>query len=528
MKNLCATTGAALLICGGLGLRAQTAIDLGRQGRNIDFGNAAGTRPSQTGTTLPAACSVGQTFFKSDAQPGANWYGCSASNTWTVQGGGGTGASTVSQLLDFGVTRIGPQQLSIGARCSSAVPCLVRLGSRVLPFSGAVVFLTGGTGTAWIYFDGTGAMTVGNNLSVTCDSGCQQIGGITSFPDESTPLFSWTATAGSWDNNGTDYRAVFSRTILTAGPGVILSDSGNATQISLDTLALLTVAGNNSFTGANTFANAQSTVPARTGTALPATCGVGEVFFQTNALPGQNLYFCTTANAWTQMAAGSGGGNGGGQVALLASSNSFTGANNFTNSVETAPAKTGQSLPATCTVGDFYFLTTAQPGQNLNLCTDVNTWSSVSGGSSSPGGGPRFADLGDSPSATGIFFTPLKTYTLPAGTWTANNQFGHIHAWGIATTPGSSISLQFGSTVVAGPPNANGTNLPIDINCTIGRTGPATEKSVCVVIFGQNIASYNYQTAPAEDLSNNIVISVLAANGAGNAGEVIVRGLTVE
>jgi hypothetical protein len=52
--------------------------------------------------------------------------------------------------------------------------------------------------------------------------------------------------------------------------------------------------------------DAASTRPAKTGTVLPATCAAGSQFFKTDAPAGQNLYFCTAANTWTQMT-GSGG-----------------------------------------------------------------------------------------------------------------------------------------------------------------------------------------------------------------------------
>ncbi len=38
-------------------------------------------------TTLPATCTVGQIYFKTDATAGQNVYGCTATNTWTAQGG---------------------------------------------------------------------------------------------------------------------------------------------------------------------------------------------------------------------------------------------------------------------------------------------------------------------------------------------------------------------------------------------------------------------------------------------------------
>jgi hypothetical protein len=66
--------------------RGQTQIDLRTQGRNIDFSAATSTRPSKTGTSLPAACSIGETFLKTDAPAGKNLYVCTAPGVWTVQG----------------------------------------------------------------------------------------------------------------------------------------------------------------------------------------------------------------------------------------------------------------------------------------------------------------------------------------------------------------------------------------------------------------------------------------------------------
>ncbi len=47
------------------------------------------------------------------------------------------------------------------------------------------------------------------------------------------------------------------------------------------------------------FSGAITTKPFKSGTILPATCGVGEAFYQTNAPAGANLYTCTALNAWT-------------------------------------------------------------------------------------------------------------------------------------------------------------------------------------------------------------------------------------
>jgi hypothetical protein len=57
------------------------------------------------------------------------------------------------------------------------------------------------------------------------------------------------------------------------------------------------------------FSAASSTKPVTTGTSLPATCGVGQMFFLSSAPAGQNVYGCATANNWT-MQSGSGGAGG--------------------------------------------------------------------------------------------------------------------------------------------------------------------------------------------------------------------------
>ncbi|HTW66205.1 MAG TPA: collagen-like protein [Bryobacteraceae bacterium] len=52
------------------------------------------------------------------------------------------------------------------------------------------------------------------------------------------------------------------------------------------------------------FSGADTTKPFKSGTVLPATCSVGEAFFQTNAPAGLNLYACTAVNSWTLISAG--------------------------------------------------------------------------------------------------------------------------------------------------------------------------------------------------------------------------------
>ncbi len=53
-----------------------------------------------------------------------------------------------------------------------------------------------------------------------------------------------------------------------------------------------------------------TTKPVTVGSALPATCGVGQVFFLSSAPAGQNLYACTSTNSWSLEAGGGSGGSG--------------------------------------------------------------------------------------------------------------------------------------------------------------------------------------------------------------------------
>ncbi|MBS1855909.1 MAG: hypothetical protein JST11_11135 [Acidobacteria bacterium] len=77
----------ALLTLACIGAAAQTRIDLRSQTKAVDFSAAGATRPMKTGTTLPSTCATGEMFFKTDAPPGANLYGCTGANTWSVQSG---------------------------------------------------------------------------------------------------------------------------------------------------------------------------------------------------------------------------------------------------------------------------------------------------------------------------------------------------------------------------------------------------------------------------------------------------------
>ncbi len=154
---------------------------------------------------------------------------------------GSDGATMAAQLRDFAVVSSSLTTLRIGGNCSTAAPCSVRVGKQTHSFtSGATVTLTSGTGTAYFYVDVNGQLTVGHNLALTC-SGCKAVGGVTGFPPNALPLFTWLAKNSTWYAGGpTDYRAFRGSQNLTAGTGITAANSGSTMLVAVDTAVVPT------------------------------------------------------------------------------------------------------------------------------------------------------------------------------------------------------------------------------------------------------------------------------------------------
>ena len=65
------------------------ASNLVTSGSSFDASGADYSIPWKIGTTTPGTCGIGQAFFDTDATAGSNIYACTASNVWTLEGGGG-------------------------------------------------------------------------------------------------------------------------------------------------------------------------------------------------------------------------------------------------------------------------------------------------------------------------------------------------------------------------------------------------------------------------------------------------------
>jgi hypothetical protein len=201
-------------------------------------------------------------------------------NQWEPGTVSGSGAGAASQLTDLQVTRTSATVLTIGSNCSSSTPCNVRFGDTTYSLTtSATATLTSGSGTAYIYVDPNGILTVGHNLTAAC-SNCVAADSVNSFPSDSLPLYTWSATNGSWDvGGGSDKRAFLSAKTITGGAGIVVTETGGATAVGVDTAVVgLRVA-----------------VPATSTSSCTSGSWASDAAF---------LYICSGSDTWRRVALG--------------------------------------------------------------------------------------------------------------------------------------------------------------------------------------------------------------------------------
>ena len=203
-----------------------------------------------------------------------------------------------SQLV---LTSSGTTALYIGTYCTTARPCNIAFGNTVYSLTGtATASVASGSGTVYIYMTAAGTLTVGYPvaMSVSCSGGCTATSGITSFPSQSVPIYTWaTASAGNWATSGTDERSAYSRDAVTAGTG-LLSTQTTANALSVDNTVVAELSGGQVFVGSDTFAG---TINFSSGVVLNGQAGTsGQVFTSQGA---------GSTPTWTTVS-GSGGGGG--------------------------------------------------------------------------------------------------------------------------------------------------------------------------------------------------------------------------
>jgi hypothetical protein len=311
-----------------------------------DWSGVTHSLPVVTGAigSIPATCAVGELYFSTSATAGQNLYYCTATNTFTQQSsGGGSGTVTsvaVSAPLAGGpITTTGTISITgaAGQVLAGATPAFT--ATPTLGASGTLGSLTFGNATSGTLtlepvtgaISGTVKIPTGSDTLVNL-TGTQTMSGktltspnITTINDgNGNPFLLSSATASAVDS-------VTVTNAATANPATVqIAGTGSDSNINLELLpkgtgklelgstnSTVDGSGNGVFvgvtgTGVVNFGGATHTQPALKGGAasIPATCTQGEEYFATDATAGQNMYYCTSTNTWTQqLNSGAGGAN---------------------------------------------------------------------------------------------------------------------------------------------------------------------------------------------------------------------------
>jgi hypothetical protein len=359
----------------GLTAAAQTQIDLATQAKRVDFSNASSTKPLQTGTSLPSACAVGQMFFKTDAPAGANLYACTATNTWSAQGGiTGTNcwADASSQTLRCQDTSGNVYAVVRTATSGTANQWVDYIGTNGAPHTsqptaGAVGAVADPGSNGVPYRSGAGTATAASADQMSGPFFCQDGGTSGAYGCSLTPAVAgYTAGTTYWFRANTANTGSATLNLNGLGAKAIVKQANQA------------LAANDIRAGQwvmVTYDGANMQMQSQTGNASGGS--VSSVFGRVGAVTAQTGDYTFSQIGGTASAA---------QLPAVAmrtdQGNAVTaGTQDFSQSAHTLPMKSGSTaaMPATCSVGETYFATDAAAGNNLFGCTAANVWSQQAG-----------------------------------------------------------------------------------------------------------------------------------------------------
>jgi hypothetical protein len=223
-----------------------------------------------------------------------------------------------------------------------------------------------------------------------------------------------------------------------------------------------------------------------TTTNRPAACGPGDIYFGTDAAAGQNLFFCTATNSWTQMAAG-GGGNSNPMTTL--GDIIFGGAGGAATRLSGNTTATKQFLTQTGTGS-----VSAAPAWSAMAPADVTTALGYTPeNQSSKGSANGYAPL----DSTGK--VPAVNLPLSAGSGTVTNSMGALTSSAIVVGNGSNdakasaVTVDSNSTVNApGGFNSVGTG-----NGTLALSGAASGAVTQTVQAAAGTWTFTWPSVPA-------------------------------
>jgi len=359
----------------GLTATAQTQIDLATQVKRVDFSKASSTLPLQTGTSLPSACAVGQMYFKTDAPAGTNLYACTATNTWSVQGGiTGTNcwADASSQTIRCQDPSGNLYTVVKSATSATANQWVDYIGTNGAPHTsqptaGAVGAVADPGSNGVPYRSGAGTATAASADQMSGPFFCQDGGTSSAYSCSLAPAVAgYTAGTTYWfrANTANSGSATLSLNGLGAKPIVKQANQSlAANDIRAGQWVMVTYDGANmqmqSQTG-NASGGSVSTVFGRAGA---VTAQTGDYTFSQIGGTASAAQLPTVAMRTDQ-----------GNVVTA-------GTQDFRQAAHTLPMKSGLStaLPSTCSAGETYFATDVAAGNNLFGCTAPNVWTQQAG-----------------------------------------------------------------------------------------------------------------------------------------------------
>jgi hypothetical protein len=255
------------------------------------------------GAANPGTCAVGQVYFNTSLPAGQNLSLCTAVNTWSAVTGalssvfGRTGAVTAlagdytyAQIANT-PTALPPNGVASGDLTGSYPnPAVAQVNGAAIPNGGVL-------------------KANGNRQIVAATVGVDFMGTSTAVQAAQMPALTGdcTSTVGTVSTKCTKANGVaFSPSATTDTTSASNISAGTLNAARLPSTAMQTNQTNVVSGGTQDFRAAAHTLPEVTGTSasLPGTCTVGEVYFATNATAGQNQFYCTGTNTWTQQAGG--------------------------------------------------------------------------------------------------------------------------------------------------------------------------------------------------------------------------------
>ena len=228
---------------------AQTAINGGRMVSGTwDASNAVSSKPAKTGSSLPAACGIGEQFFLTTAPAGSNLYLCAAANTWSPasapQAGNFPRAAVSGSTLNF-----------FGACTTPGAPCVIPKGGGLFDLVSSTNSLAApsGNGTVYVYWSASGPVIgTPNGVSIIGTGGgplaISSTQGVTNFYTAGMPIptaliAKCDYAGGAWTASSlNNYQPAASpaSAVLNGGPGVLISNDGQTQTASVDQSVVIT------------------------------------------------------------------------------------------------------------------------------------------------------------------------------------------------------------------------------------------------------------------------------------------------